>query len=107
MTNSTIAVTSRAAGRIKSVLGEKVGLRVAVDGGGCSGFQYSFSLADAVESDDVVVEQEGVKVLVDPASLEIIKGSTLDFVDDLMGQSFRMENPNAKSNCGCGTSFSI
>ena len=82
-------------------------LRLAVDGGGCAGFTYKFELADALESDDEVAETGGVKLVVDPISLELVKGSAVDFVEDLSGAAFRVTNPNAQSGCGCGTSFSV
>lgn len=113
MTDSMIAsvtITERAANRICEIAGAESALkalRVAVQGGGCSGFQYDISLADKAESDDLVFERDGAKVLIDPVSIDFLKGSTLDYVDDLMGQSFRVQNPQAKSSCGCGTSFSL
>jgi iron-sulfur cluster assembly accessory protein len=82
-------------------------LRIAVNGGGCSGFQYDFSLSDAREEGDLSVSRDGATILVDSISLVHMAGSTVDFVDDLMGQSFRIANPLAKSSCGCGTSFSL
>ena len=82
-------------------------LRVAVNGGGCSGFQYAFDITSARASDDYVIEKDGVAVLVDPVSLDYLRGARIDFVDDLMGQSFKIDNPNATSSCGCGTSFSV
>jgi len=82
-------------------------LRLAVDGGGCAGFTYKFEIADAVESDDEVVETDGVKLVVDPISLGLVKGSAVDFVEDLGGAAFRVTNPNAQSGCGCGSSFSV
>lgn len=82
-------------------------LRLAVDGGGCAGFTYKFDLADAEESGDIVVETDGVKLVVDPISLELVKGSAVDFVEDLGGAAFRVTNPNAQSGCGCGSSFSV
>jgi iron-sulfur cluster assembly accessory protein len=82
-------------------------LRLAVDGGGCAGFTYKFELAAALESDDEVAETGGVKLIVDPISLELVKGSAVDFVEDLNGAAFRVTNPNAQSGCGCGTSFSV
>ncbi|MHB2166248.1 iron-sulfur cluster insertion protein ErpA [Alsobacter sp. R-9] len=105
-----LAVTDSAARRIRQIAaGEAPGamLRVSVSGGGCSGFQYGFSFDTAVQEDDLVIEHDGVRVLVDTVSLPFLQGSTLDFVDDLMGQSFRMQNPNATASCGCGTSFTI
>jgi iron-sulfur cluster insertion protein len=82
-------------------------LRVAVDGGGCSGFQYRFDLVDSAEADDLKVERDGAAALVDVISLALLKGSEIDFVDELAGAEFRVRNPNAKSSCGCGVSFSI
>ena len=82
-------------------------LRVAVDGGGCSGFQYRYDLIDAPEADDVVVERDGAAAVVDMVSLTLLTGSEIDFVDELAGAEFRVKNPNAKSSCGCGVSFSI
>lgn len=82
-------------------------LRVGVDGGGCSGFQYKFAIETDPTADDLKISRDGVTVLVDPVSVDLIRGATLDFVDDLMGRSFRVENPNATTSCGCGTSFSI
>lgn len=81
--------------------------RITVSGGGCSGFQYGFSFDEKPASDDVVFEADGVRVVVDEVSLELVKGSELSFVEDLVGSFFKMTNPNAKSSCGCGTSFSI
>jgi iron-sulfur cluster assembly accessory protein len=105
-----ITLTERAASRIREILAAEPGknaLRIAVNGGGCSGFQYEFQLAEAAAADDLVIERSGVKALVDPVSQGFLEGSEIDFVDDLMGQSFRIRNPNATSSCGCGTSFSI
>jgi iron-sulfur cluster insertion protein len=82
-------------------------LRLAVDGGGCAGFTYKFELAPGAESDDEVAETDGVKLVVDPVSLELVKGSAVDFVEDLGGSTFRVTNPNAQSGCGCGSSFSV
>src|SRR3984957_18772998 len=81
--------------------------RISVKGGGCSGFQYSFDVDRSRAEDDVAVTRDGATVLVDPVSLEMLKGAELDFVDDLMGQSFRVKNPNAVASCGCGVSFSV
>lgn len=105
-----IAVTDKAVKQIATILKDEPDgamLRVGVDGGGCSGFQYKFAVATAPEADDIKITRDGVTVLVDPLSVDLIKGATLDFVDDLMGRSFRVENPNATASCGCGTSFSI
>ena len=82
-------------------------LRISVSGGGCSGFQYGFDLETNRESDDLVIERDGATVLIDPVSLPFMAGSVIDFVDDLIGQSFQVRNPNATASCGCGTSFSI
>ena len=104
------AVTERAARRILKVLRDEPEgsmLRVGVSGGGCSGFQYEFGFDSTVQADDLVIEKDGARVLVDSVSLPFVLGATLDFVDDLMGQSFRVVNPNATAACGCGTSFSI
>jgi len=82
-------------------------LRLAVDGGGCAGFTYKFELADIAAGDDEIAETDGVKLVVDPISLELVKGSAVDFVEDLGGAAFRVTNPNAQSGCGCGSSFSV
>ncbi len=110
MQESSFTVTPRAAQRINEIAakqGAHAALRVAVNGGGCSGFQYEFTFDDKREDDDKSFEIEGATVLVDSTSLTYMAGSTLDFIDDLMGQSFRIQNPQAKSSCGCGTSFSL
>lgn len=107
---SPVSVTERAARRIAAVLSKEPPgsmLRVAVNGGGCSGFQYAFDIAAAKADDDLVIERDGAVVLVDPVSLEFLAGSKIDFVDDLIGQSFKIDNPNATASCGCGTSFSV
>jgi len=82
-------------------------LRVAVEGGGCSGFQYKFDFADAPQADDLVLERDGAKVLIDEMSLEFIEGSEIDYANELIGAAFKIINPNATANCGCGTSFSV
>lgn len=82
-------------------------LRVSVLGGGCSGFQYSFQIDQTLQEDDLIIDQGGIKVVIDSVSQPFIDGATLDFVDDLMGQAFRIENPNATAECGCGTSFAL
>ncbi len=105
-----VKVSERAAKRIAQILKNEPApsmLRVAVTGGGCSGFQYNFAIDDARMDDDLVVERDGATVLIDPVSLDFLKGAEIDFVDDLIGQSFQIKNPNATSSCGCGTSFSI
>jgi iron-sulfur cluster assembly accessory protein len=105
-----VTVSARAAKRIADILkGEPAPsmLRIAVTGGGCSGFQYNFAIDDARTDDDLVIERDGATVLIDPMSLDFLKGAEIDFVDDLIGQSFKIHNPNATSSCGCGTSFSV
>ncbi len=105
-----VTISERAARRIGEILkGEADGamLRISVEGGGCSGFQYKFDIDHARADDDVVIERESAVVLVDPASAPFLAGSEVDFVDDLIGASFRVHNPNATASCGCGTSFSI
>ena len=82
-------------------------LRLAVDGGGCAGFTYKFELADEPDADDAVAVMDGVRLIVDPISLDLVKGSAVDFVEDLGGASFKVTNPNAQSGCGCGSSFSV
>ena len=82
-------------------------LRLAVDGGGCAGFTYKFDLAPDAETGDAIAETDGVKLIVDPLSLELVKGSAVDFVEDLGGAAFKVTNPNAQSGCGCGSSFSV
>jgi iron-sulfur cluster assembly accessory protein len=109
---STLNVTlsERAARRIASILAREsdgTALRVSVSGGGCSGFQYGFDLDKARTEDDLVLERDGAIVLIDSMSLPFVGGSEIDFVDDLIGQSFQVKNPNATASCGCGTSFSI
>ena len=104
------AVTERAAARIAEIVaaeGSGAALRVAVLAGGCSGFQYRFELDPARQDDDLMIERGGARVLVDPVSLDLLTGAELDFTDELMGSHFAVRNPNAKSACGCGTSFSI
>jgi iron-sulfur cluster assembly accessory protein len=103
-------VTERASRRIAEIVaGEAPStmLRVSVEGGGCSGFQYKFDLVTERASDDLVLEREGTKVLIDPVSLGYLEGAEIDFVDDLIGASFKIRNPNATASCGCGTSFSL
>lgn len=110
MTDTTVTLSPNAARRIHAIgqaEGRPVMLRVAVDGGGCSGFQYRFDLVEAVEPDDLKIERDGAAALVDVISLALLKGSEIDFVDELAGAEFRVRNPNAKSSCGCGVSFSI
>ncbi|RYC32891.1 iron-sulfur cluster insertion protein ErpA [Lichenibacterium minor] len=109
-TLSPVTLSASAAARVKRVLsGEAPGsaLRVAVDGGGCSGFQYSFTIVRDVAADDLVLQRDGATVLIDPMSVDYMRGSEIDFVDDLIGQSFKIHNPNATASCGCGTSFAL
>jgi len=109
-TTDTISITPRAASRIKDIVAAEPGataLRVAVEGGGCSGFQYDFKLDSQRADDDLVIERDGATVLIDSVSLVYISGSEIDFVDDLIGQSFKVNNPQATLSCGCGTSFPI
>lgn len=110
MTATTISVTDRAALRIADILKDEPTarmMRVSVEGGGCSGFQYKFDLVASNEADDLVIERGGVRVLVDPVSLPYMAGSELDFVDDLIGAQFKVRNPQAKASCGCGVSFTV
>lgn len=110
MTSPNVTVTERAAQRIAAIVAAETGksmLRVSVEGGGCSGFQYQFDLVDSTAPDDVVIERAGARILIDPVSLEYLAGSEIDFVDELIGASFKIQNPNAVSSCGCGTSFAL
>jgi iron-sulfur cluster insertion protein len=103
-------LTDRAATRIAEIMAaqsDAAALRVEVLAGGCSGFQYKFDLAKAPAEDDVVIEHDGARVLIDPASMDLLAGSELDYTDALMGAHFAVRNPNAASSCGCGTSFAI
>ena len=106
-----ITITEKAARRIAALMSEEASpslmLRIAVSGGGCSGFQYGFSLDNAQLEDDVLFEQSGVKVVIDSTSLDLLQGSEIDFVEELVGSSFQVRNPNATSSCGCGNSFSL
>jgi iron-sulfur cluster assembly accessory protein len=105
-----VTVTERAALKIGEILGkEAVGtmLRVSVEGGGCSGFQYKFDTERERADDDIVIQRSGATVLIDPVSLNYMAGSEIDFVDDLIGSSFKVNNPKATASCGCGTSFAL
>ena len=82
-------------------------LRLSIEGGGCSGFQYKFDLAEACESDDLIAETDGVRLVVDPMSFELVAGCVVDFVESLGGTAFKVENPNASAGCGCGSSFAV
>jgi iron-sulfur cluster assembly accessory protein len=110
MTETNITVSERAARRIGEILkseGDGAMLRISVEGGGCSGFQYKFDIERAKTDDDLAITRDGVTVLVDPVSVNYMKGSEIDFVDDLIGASFKVKNPKATASCGCGTSFSL
>jgi len=105
-----VTITERAARRIGEILHTEPSgamLRISVQGGGCSGFQYKFDVDRSQASDDVTIMRDGVTVLVDQVSLQYLAGSEIDFVDDLIGASFKINNPKAKASCGCGTSFSL
>ena len=108
MTN--VVLTERAARRIGEILKDEPAgamLRVSVEGGGCSGFQYKFDFDHARCDDDLVLSRDGATVLIDPVSLNYMAGSEIDFVDDLIGSSFKVNNPQATASCGCGTSFAL
>ena len=109
-TQMKVEMTDAAARRIAAIVAKEPGksaLRIAVEGGGCSGFSYRFDLVGERNDDDVAVEKDGATLLIDELSLVYMGGSVVDFVDDLMGQSFQIKNPNAVASCGCGTSFSV
>lgn len=106
----TLTLTPAAAKRVRWIADKQTRpaiLRLSVEGGGCSGFQYKFDLAETAEGDDMVSETDGVKLVVDPVSLDLVGGSVVDFVESLGGAAFRVENPNAAAGCGCGSSFGI
>ena len=110
MQDQSITVSDTAAKRISEIIArepENTMLRVSVEGGGCSGFQYKFDLVQARDNEDMAIEKGGVVVLVDPISVNYMQGSVIDFIDDLIGAAFQVRNPNATAGCGCGTSFSI
>ncbi|MDH7801008.1 MULTISPECIES: iron-sulfur cluster insertion protein ErpA [unclassified Rhizobium] len=110
MENSDITLSEAAAKRIAQIVAADAGkqaLRVSVEGGGCSGFSYKFDLADDAADDDIVIARGDAKVLIDSMSVIYMAGSEIDFVDNLLGQSFQIKNPNAVASCGCGTSFSV
>lgn len=110
MMASEISLTSSAAARVAAIAakqGKPAILRLSVDGGGCSGFQYRFGFADGVEGDDMVAEVDGVRLVVDSVSLDLVRGARVDYVESLGGAAFRVENPNAASGCGCGSSFAV
>jgi len=108
--NTSVTVSERAARRIGDILkGEPSGtmLRVSVEGGGCSGFQYKFDMTRTKAADDLVISCDGAVILIDPVSVNYMAGSEIDFVDDLIGASFKVNNPQATASCGCGTSFAL
>ncbi len=110
MTETSFSVSPSAAKRIAFLASKEarpVMMRVAVLGGGCSGFQYNFSFEERRNEDDLVIERDGAAVLVDSTSLELLKGSELDYVEEMVGSAFQVKNPNATSSCGCGNSFSM
>jgi iron-sulfur cluster assembly accessory protein len=110
MSEPSITLSERATRRIAEILKAEAApalVRVSVEGGGCSGFQYRFDLVTETTQDDLVVERDGARVVVDPISLGFLQGAELDFVDDLIGAQFKLNNPNVTAACGCGTSFSV
>ncbi|WOC17219.1 Iron-sulfur cluster insertion protein ErpA [Pseudochrobactrum sp. MP213Fo] len=110
MIMTDISVSDSAAKRIVKILqkqNDKSALRISVEGGGCSGFSYKFDLVNETNDDDLIIEKDGAKVLIDSISVPYIDGSIIDFIDDLMGQSFQINNPNVTSSCGCGVSFAL
>jgi iron-sulfur cluster assembly accessory protein len=110
MTAQTVSLSPSAAARVAAIAakqGKPAILRLEVEGGGCSGFQYKFGLAEAPASDDTIAEADGVRLVVDPVSLDLVAGCVVDYVESLGGAAFRVENPNAASGCGCGSSFSV
>ena len=109
-TDHTVTVSEAAARRIAAILSKSDdadSLRISVEGGGCSGFSYKYDLTSGREEDDIILERDGARVVIDPVSIVYMEGSVVDFVDDLMGQSFQIRNHNAVASCGCGTSFSV
>ena len=105
-----IALTPSAAARVAAIAARQAKpamLRLSVEGGGCSGFQYQFGLAETAEADDIVAETDGVRLVVDPISLDLVRGASVDFVESLGGAAFRVTNPQAASGCGCGSSFAV
>lgn len=109
-TDANISVSDRAANRIREIMAGESGqnaLRISVQGGGCSGFRYDFEIVSQMNADDLVIENSGARVVIDPVSVPFMAGSEIDFVDDLIGASFKIVNPNATASCGCGTSFSV
>ena len=112
MTNPAPAIdlTASAASRVAAIAtrqGKPPILRLGVEGGGCAGFSYRFGLADAVDAEDIISVRDGVTLVVDPVSIDLVRGCAVDYVESLGGAAFKVENPNAASGCGCGSSFSI
>lgn len=108
--NETIDLTPSAAARVAAIAAKQAKpaiLRLSVEGGGCSGFQYKFGLADSVDADDSVATRDGVRLIVDSVSLDLVQGAAVDYVESLGGSAFKVTNPNATSGCGCGSSFSV
>ncbi len=110
MDASTVIVTESAIRKIATILGsekEPAVLRVSVEGGGCSGFQYKFDIQRTAEAEDTVIARDGATVVIDPVSLQYLAGSRIDYADELIGAAFKIDNPNATASCGCGTSFAL
>jgi iron-sulfur cluster insertion protein len=110
MDTATISLSPAAAARVAAIAAKQnkpAILRLAVEGGGCSGFQYRFGLADTAEAEDVLVQTDGVRLVVDPVSLDLVAGCVVDYVESLGGAAFKVENPNAVAGCGCGSSFAV
>lgn len=108
--SNEITLMPNAAKRVAAIAdkqGQDAILRLSVEGGGCSGFQYRFGLADNIDDDDVIATESGVKLVVDPISLDLVRGCAVDFVESLGGSAFQVQNPNAANGCGCGSSFSV
>jgi len=109
-TETPVTLSASAAAQINAIMkkmGKQDYLRVAVEGGGCSGFSYKFDFAESANDDDLLIERDGARVLIDEMSLEFLSGSEIDYANELIGSAFKINNPNATANCGCGTSFSI
>lgn len=110
MSETNVTLSASAAKQINAIMAKQGAvrfMRVAVEGGGCSGFQYKFDFADSPEADDIVLERDGAKVVIDEMSLEFLEGSEIDYAHELIGSAFKIHNPNATAGCGCGTSFSV
>lgn len=110
MTDANVTLSASAAKQINAIMakqGTQRFMRVTVEGGGCSGFQYKFDFADTPNADDIVLERDGAKVLIDEMSVEFLSGSEIDYAHELIGSAFKIQNPNAVAACGCGTSFSV